>query len=164
MTNAEHIQTLNAQKRTIFEAFIQEVEEKLGWSCIITTSYRSIEYQNKLHILNKKNAAAGLSAHNYGFAIDCNFVKNREQLRKTTQKENWIASGIIDVAKKYGLRWGGEFTTYYDPIHFDCVQPGYTAKWFAYIKKTYPKTWQTFEANKTNWKFYNEMAKKIKQK
>lgn len=156
MTNKEHILTLNAQKRSNFEGFINEVKEVFGWDCIITTSYRSIAYQNRLHILNAKNAAPGLSAHNYGFALDCNFIKGKEQLKKATNKEIWLQSGIVEVAKKYGLRWGGDFAGYYDPIHFDCIQPGYTAKWFAYIKKTYPANWQKFEANKTNWKFYNE--------
>jgi len=155
MTNLDHISSLNPQKRPVFILFLNECK-KLGWTIIITQSYRSIATQNRLHKENPKNSIGGYSAHNYGFAIDVNFIKDEIFLKKSTPKSEWLNSGIIDIAKKIGLRWGGEFENYYDPIHFDCVLPSYTKKWYAYIIKTYPNTFETLKTNEINWKFYEE--------
>lgn len=156
MTTFEHLASLNPQKRDLFCLFLSRVKQELGYAAVIVTSYRSIAYQDRLHRQNPKNSEAGFSAHNYGFAIDCNFVKGKQHLKKATEKEEWLASGIIGIAHECGLRWGGEFSNYYDPVHFDCVQPGYTIKWMAYLKKSYPNSWASFAANRTNWKFYTE--------
>ena len=137
----------------MFITFINRVKKELGFDVIITQSYRSIAYQNKLHKENPKNAKGGFSAHNYGFAIDVNFTKNGKIiLKKSSPKHEWLESGIIKIAKECGLRWGGEFTLYYDPIHFDCINANCTKRWFDYLKKTYPDTYESVETNKINWK------------
>lgn len=153
MTNIEHLSSLNNQKSSLFISFLNRVKNELGYDVIITQSYRSIAYQNRLHKENSKNAKGGFSAHNYGFAIDVNFVKGKEQLKKSTDAKTWIDSGIIKIANECGLRWGGTFTTYYDPIHFDCINPTCTKRWYTYLQKTYPDTFETIETNKINWKF-----------
>lgn len=152
MTNKEHLESLNQQKSQLFIDFVQEIEA-LGWVVIITQSYRTMSKQAELHSLNPKNAAPGLSAHEYGFAIDINALKGNMHLKKSTTKQQWVDSGIPAIAKKYDLRWGGNFSNYYDPIHFDCVAAGDTARWFNYLKETYPITYLHIYANKINWKF-----------
>jgi hypothetical protein len=153
MTNEEYLNRLNPQKKQLFIQFINELES-LDWYVLITQSYRSIAFQNGLHNIDKRNSIGGYSSHNYGFAIDLNLQKGSLKLKKATDKKIWIDSGVVEIAKKYGLRWGGDFEGYYDPIHFDCIQPTYTRKWLAYLKKTYRNDYINFEANKTNWKFY----------
>lgn len=154
MDNIQHLLTLNPQKSSLFITFLNRVKNELGYDVIITQSYRSIAYQNKLHVKNPKNSKGGFSSHNYGFAIDVNFIKDGKiVLKKDTDKQKWIDSGIIKIAKECGLRWGGEFEGYADNVHFDCVNETCTKRWFAYLQKTYPTTYEKFESNKTNWKF-----------
>lgn len=154
MNNEEHIKSLNPQKVDLFISFINRVKNELGWNIIIVMSYRSFLTQEKLHKNNSKNALPGLSAHNYGFAIDCNFIKDKTQLKKDTLTSIWEDSGIIKIAKECGLRWGGYFDGYSDRVHFDCLQPGYTSKWLSYLKNKYPDNYTNIETNKINWKFY----------
>ena len=153
MNNTEHLSTLNPQKAPLFIKFLNRVKKELGYDVIITRSYCSIFHQNELHTANKSNSTGGLSSHQYGFALDVNFIKGKTNLKKATAKKVWEASGIPQIARECGLRWGGDFDGYFDPIHYDCVKPGDTARWFAYLKKTYPDTYETFKANETNWKF-----------
>lgn len=154
MNNVQHIESLNPQKVHLFKELIRLAKDECGYDTIITQSYRTIAKSNEFHDLNPKNAKGGLSAHNYGFAIDCNFVKNRIHLMKATDKEIWLMSGIPQIAVELGLRWGGDFSTYYDPIHFDCLNDSKsTARWFAYLKTTYADNYETVATNRINWKF-----------
>ena len=156
-TTIEHLATLNPQKSSLFITFLNRVKKELGWSVIITTSYRDFLEQEELKQKNKKNAEPGMSSHNYGFAIDVNFIKGNgkdfKQLKKDSIKSEWEDSGIIKIAKECGLRWGGDFLGYYDPIHFDCITPDCTHRWLKYLKKTYPDTYKTKQCNLINWKF-----------
>lgn len=154
MSNQEHIKSLNPQKVDLFTLFINRVKKELGWDVIIIMSYRSFLTQKLLHKANNKNSLPGLSAHNYGFAIDVNFIKDKIQLKKNTSTSIWEESGIIKIAEECGLRWGGYFKNYSDRVHFDCVQPNYTEKWLKYLKEKYPDNYTTIETNKINWKFY----------
>ena len=38
---------------------------------------------------------------------------------RTNSKADWEASAAIQIGKKIGLRWGGDFTTNLDLVHFD---------------------------------------------
>ena len=152
MTNKEHLDSLNEQKRQLFIDFLNAVQNA-GWTVLITQSYRSIAYQNNLHKKDLRNAIGGLSAHNYGFAIDINCIKGDIHLKKDTPLKEWYDSGIIAIAKKHGLRWGGDFKNYYDPVHFDCVKPNLTAKWYNKLKGLYPNDFETKETNKMDWQF-----------
>lgn len=152
MTNTQHIASLNPQKVDLFTTFLNRVKSELGYDVIITQSYRSIYTQTRLHKENSKNAIGGYSAHNYGFAIDVNFIKGNIQLKKASDSKSWLDSGIIKIAKECGLRWGGDFKGYYDPIHFDClINPNSTTKWFNELRQ-----WVNYEnigTNKRNWEF-----------
>ncbi len=105
--------------RNTFSEFINDIENNLGYHVIITDGYRSIEDSKKLKDSNNKNAIPGFSFHNYGMAIDINLQSQDLLIKKATPKAAWLKSGVVDIAKKYNLRWGGNFSNYYDPIHFD---------------------------------------------
>jgi hypothetical protein len=102
--------------------FFTKMEQELGLTAYATSGYRTFERQQELHNLNPNNARAGYSHHNYGFAIDIN-VKDKNGkifLLKNTPDTNWIKSGVVQLAKDIGLKWGGggAFGNYRDPVHF----------------------------------------------
>jgi hypothetical protein len=90
-----------------------------GWIANATSGARSAAAQNRLHEADSRNPAAGGSSHEWGRALDVNFTKGAVTLLKSTPKAVWVASGIPFLASLCGLRWGGNFSNYYDPIHFD---------------------------------------------
>lgn len=102
--------------------FFTKIETELGLTALATSGYRTYEEQEKLHQLNPNNAKAGYSHHNFGLAIDIN-VKDKNGkifLLKNTSDNSWIKSGVVELAKQLGLKWGGAgaFGNYRDPIHF----------------------------------------------
>ena len=96
----------------------------------MTSAYRDIEKQTKMldDWLAKpesdrgiRPAPGGSSYHNYGLAFDFNAFRTYDgaSFTSSTTKVSWEASGIPEIGKNLGLRWGGDFKTNYDPIHFD---------------------------------------------
>lgn len=96
-----------------------EAADKLGYDVIITSGRRTLERQSELDDANPANASVGY--HPFGLAIDINLVnrKTGKRLRKASSKSDWESTGLITEAKKLGMRWGGDFKNYHDPIHFD---------------------------------------------
>ena len=98
--------------------FFTEIE-KNGLVAIGTSGLRTSTQQAGLDAGNSQNADAGLSDHEYGFAIDINVSKDGKIiLKKANSDADWINSGVVAIAKKHGFKWGGDFKTYQDPIHF----------------------------------------------
>jgi hypothetical protein len=106
-----------------FRQFIRDVEQS-GWSVIVTSGYRTFARQAQLRAQDSRNAQPGLSLHNYGLAIDINAQRGATWLRKASSRKAWVDSGIPAIAKRHGLRWGGDFTGYHDPVHFDSGHSG----------------------------------------
>jgi D-alanyl-D-alanine carboxypeptidase len=117
------IKTMNPAAYPIFKAFVHEIETKTDWNVLIVSGYRDEEKQALLKKMNPKNASAGKSKHNFGKAVDiCVFKRNglfTRWLVKSSSKQAWEASKIPIIAKQYGLNWGGDFSNYHDPVHFD---------------------------------------------
>lgn len=114
------VETLHPKIVNDFKEFISRVEKELGLQIIATSGYRTWKEQAALKAANSKNAAAGDSDHNYGFALDVNVLNKdgKNILRKATSKKKWEDSGIVKIAKKMGFKWGGDFQNYHDPVHF----------------------------------------------
>jgi hypothetical protein len=88
-----------------------------------TSGYRTFAEQVVLHNQNSSNAKAGYSSHNFGFAVDLNVRKNGKTiLQKASSNEAWEKSGVVDLARKIGIKWVGNFGSYHDPVHF-FIQP-----------------------------------------
>ncbi len=143
-----------------FRNFIAELRKR-GWRTIITSGNRNFAEQAQLKIQNSSNAAPGLSAHNYGLAFDGNFenVATGQVLKKASTKKEWLDSGIPQLAKSMGLKWGGYdneaeylsaftgiglknkkenkslFSGYFDPVHFEI--PVNTTALLAQAKQKY---------------------------
>tara|TARA_R110002110_G_scaffold132910_3_gene314920 strand:+ start:103 stop:1290 length:1188 start_codon:yes stop_codon:yes gene_type:complete len=67
-------------------------------------------------------AKAGHSKHNLGTAIDFNATigtKTYGSRNFGTTKQEWVDSGLPDIIRSHGLRWGGDWSSNYDPIHMD---------------------------------------------
>ena len=117
------IKLVNVENYQVFKNFIEEVEAKTDWNVLIVSAYRSEAEQEILKQVNAKNASAGKSKHNFAKAIDICLYKRKfifsRWLLKSSSKKRWEESGIVEIANKYNLNWGGNFKNYHDPVHFE---------------------------------------------
>ena len=100
--------------------FFSEIENKLNLTVYPTSGYRTFAEQAVLYKQNDKNAKAGYSDHNFGFAMDINIMdkNNKIILRKKDTVKKWKDNGVIGISKNLGFKWGGDFVNYHDPVHF----------------------------------------------
>lgn len=118
LINGSRLSELHPRARARIAAFLEAVQQRLGYSVRITSGYRTQQRQAELQRVNPYAVSAGTSPHVYGLAIDANFSKGGETLHSRSSLAAWEASGIPALARAYGLRWGGDFTTR-DTVHFD---------------------------------------------
>tara|TARA_B100000035_G_scaffold297965_1_gene291250 strand:- start:105 stop:1274 length:1170 start_codon:yes stop_codon:yes gene_type:complete len=135
------------------KAVIYDIWTMVGGSVILNKTYRTVGeqkiYRDKWDaweaggkVGNQPYAAKpawpGSSKHNHGTAADFNVYIGSKVLgsRKNTgaTKQDWIGSGVPAIIKGNGLRWGGDFSGNYDPIHMDLPLPKSIQK--EIIKKT----------------------------
>lgn len=76
------------------------------------------------------NAKGGSSYHNYGLAID--FVNQINGVAKWTVDANWMK--VVNVFKKHGFVWGGDFKSIPDAPHFEMTL-GYNWKQLLSLKQ-----------------------------
>jgi len=64
---------------------------------------------------------SGGSWHNVGLAFDFNpyLPPDSAALSSVSAKSRWLASGLVEIGREIGLRWGGDFN---DRIHFDAKE------------------------------------------
>ena len=116
--NREKLNDMGTNQAT-FETFIKRVHKETPYTVYITSGYRSTEHQKRLYKQNKKNAKPGSSPHEYKRAIDINLLSMKGHIRKIDSKETWMKTGVPQIASDMGLRWGGNFKYYHDPVHFE---------------------------------------------
>ena len=106
-----------------FKHFIADIEKETSWKVEIISGLRSKEAQIQLKRDNPRNAAVNKSRHVLGRAVDLILYKREGfrtiQLRKASSKSSWLASRVPEIAKRYGLLWGGTYKNYHDPVHFE---------------------------------------------
>ena len=107
-----------------FEKLVHRIHKDTPYLVYITSGYRSTEHQKSLHKQNSKNARPGSSPHEFKRAIDINLIGIKGFIRKSDSKRTWIKTGVPKIADELGFRWGGNFKTYHDPVHFDVQNPG----------------------------------------
>ena len=102
---------------------INQIEKETSWKVEIISGLRSKEAQIQLKRDNPRNAAVNKSRHVLGRAVDLILYKREGfriiQLRKGSSKSSWLASRVPEIAKRYGLLWGGTYKNYHDPVHFE---------------------------------------------
>jgi len=114
---------MNADYAARFEHFVNDVEKESGWKVKIISGLRSRDEQIQLKRDNPRNAAVNKSRHVLGRAVDINLYKREGLvniwLKKSSSKTSWQKAGIEQIAKRYGLLWGGTYRNYHDPVHFE---------------------------------------------
>ena len=131
------------------KTFIYLSWKQLGYSIRLNSGHRSQASQTKLYNAWIERGKTGLPAlktpgyHGTGMAIDFNFNTMGKTLptgesgligstgvhsgqTDATNKMMWEQSGIVQLAKNMGLEWGGDFRSYYDPIHIQWLPTGWT--------------------------------------
>lgn len=97
---------------------------------VITQGYRTFEESDELYAQGRTkpglivtNASAGKSIHNYALAIDFSMITNG--------KTDWVVGPlwmkVVEIMKKHGWKWGGDFKSIKDYPHFENSY-GYTWK------------------------------------
>ena len=69
--------------------------------------------------IRSKVGGGGQSLHSWGIAIDINPGRNPYQLGNWGSPQTDIPGPIIDIFKKYGFAWGGDWPGERDPMHFE---------------------------------------------
>jgi len=97
----------------------------------ISQGLRTFEEQNALYAQGRTapgkkvtNAKGGQSIHNYGFAVDIVMIIDGKTASWDTAKDwdgdkqaDWME--CVQVFKKYGWSWGGDWAKFKDMPHFD---------------------------------------------
>ena len=61
------------------------------------------------------------SLHSFGIALDINPSRNPNSITSKKPCQTDIPQGIIDILKNNGFRWGGDYKTVCDAMHFEWV-------------------------------------------
>lgn len=92
----------------------------------IAQGLRTFAEQDALYAQRPKvtNAKGGQSIHNYGLAIDIVLIINGKEASWDTKKDwdkdqqsDWME--VVQVFKKQGFSWGGDWRTFKDMPHFE---------------------------------------------
>jgi hypothetical protein len=117
------IQQVDENSYRTFQKFVNDIQDETDWEVAIISGLRSKEKQLELKRENPKNAAIGKSRHVLGRAIDINLYKResfrRIWLKKFSSKTDWRNTGVVKIAARYKLLWGGTYRNYHDPVHFE---------------------------------------------
>lgn len=120
---------------------LQKKAKEKGIDIIFTSTFRSIEEQNKLYARGRTvpgkivtNARGGDSFHNYGVAFDiCPVIAG-----KAIWNDLRIFNQIGKIGQEIGLEWGGVWKGFVDRPHFQFTA-GYTLRDFKQGKVDWQK-------------------------
>lgn len=141
----ERINLLHPKIKEEVKNIVNECNSKLTTNVQIriVQGLRTIDEQNALYAKGRTtpgpkvtNAKGGSSFHNYGLAVDfCLLIDGKEISWNMTKdydqdkKADW--SEVVEVFKKYGWEWGGNWKTKDNP-HF---QKTFNLSWQELLKK-----------------------------
>lgn len=133
----KRIDTLHPVLRAEAHKIYDEICQAVSGSVVVRFSwtFRSFEEQDKIYQQGRttpgsivSNAKAGESFHNYGLAIDIVLLVDKD-VNGTFETASWSTkadfdkdgqsdwSEVVEVFKKYGWEWGGDWRRRDDP-HF----------------------------------------------
>lgn len=114
---------MNINTQSTWRAFFSQLESKYpGYTLMINATYRTYQRSIELKSINPKNATPGRSPHNYAYGLDMNVKDPQGVTYLKKDRDKWVASGIPSVAKSLNMRWGGDFNSYIDCVHFDVTK------------------------------------------
>ena len=121
--NSKKISQAHPEFQSYIKAFIIKCKDaKIKIS--LNSTHRSRASQDRLiaeyNAGTRKIKPASKSYHLVGLAFDFNpLLPSGNWVSSKKSKQTWINSGVPAIGESLGLRWGGHFSTNYDPIHFD---------------------------------------------
>lgn len=141
----ERIKTAHPKLRNELAKIYTEANNRLGKSRLrFAYVIRTFAEQTKLFNQRPKvtNAKAGQSFHNYGLAVDIVLLIDKDgngtfETASWDTKADWDKdlvsdwNEVVQVFKKYGWSWGGDFRSFKDLPHFE---------------KTFGYSWQQLKA------------------
>lgn len=104
----------NALAGVILAAFAAEFHEKVEPIDVGTLDDWGYAYRNV------RGTTENLSNHSSGTAIDLNASKHPLGKENTFKPEQ--VKAIHALVKKYGLRWGGDYKSRKDDMHFEVIE------------------------------------------
>ncbi|RMG58732.1 MAG: M15 family peptidase [Gammaproteobacteria bacterium] len=107
----EKLYGLQPDFRTKVEKIIHEMEMR-GWSIRIVWGART--YEENQRLVNK-GVASPHSKHLLGKAVDLIDRKTGY----TENRDHRFYKDLSELARKYGLIWGGNFRSRWDPCHLE---------------------------------------------
>lgn len=140
----QRIQLLHPKLREEAKLILADVDKALTGRAFarFTFTLRTFAEQQALYDQGRSkpgprvtNAKPGQSLHNYGLAVDFALVIDHKEGSWDTTKDwdddkikDW--QEVVDIFKKYGWEWGGDWKTFKDMPHF---------------QKTFGHTWITLQ-------------------
>ena len=146
----KNLATLNPKVEPIFRQFIKEARELLmqrGLKYLIISGSRTFAEQDALFAKGRSkpgpkvtNARGGFSNHNFGIAVDGGIFRGSKYLdgssKASERKEASRAHNDVSViAKRLGLKWGGDWSSFRDEPHFEFPTGLTLAQMRARVKK-----------------------------
>lgn len=131
--STKNIATLHPKAQPVVTAFVEEAQKlaaERGLQYVVISGLRSWEEQERLYAQGRTqagkvvtNARPGSSMHNYGLAVDLGVFQGKVYLDDGTPAQQKVADTMhrdaAVIAKRHGLRWGGDFRSIYDAPHFE---------------------------------------------
>jgi hypothetical protein len=149
---------LNEVAKPIFDEFLLKIQTELFCEIRVNCVYDSYEDSLRLHELNPLNPV--FNFHEFGIALDMNIIKDDRMFYKYDSKEDWESTGVPQLAKQLGIRWGGDFSNYHDPVHFDIANKfgdnifKVLAKMIVLAKAQFGEDLSNAQLNKTDLKLF----------
>ena len=124
--NQWHIVRAHPEFQNYIKAFITKCKDN-KIAIQLNSTHRDRAKQDQLLAKHAAKKAKGINSpapgktsyHLVGLAFDFNPIINGTKMLSSVPKGEWIQTGIPAIGESLGLRWGGNFSTNYDPIHFD---------------------------------------------
>ena len=123
--NKEELSYLDPIAKDIADRVYKEWETN-GEEVLITDAYRSNDEQDALYAKGRTepgpvvtNASGGYSLHNYGVAIDIVPITPNGEADWSDYDS---FERLANVAKKHGMEWGGDWTSFPDAPHLQYTQ------------------------------------------
>jgi peptidoglycan L-alanyl-D-glutamate endopeptidase CwlK len=128
--SAKNIATLHIKVQQLFRDWIAEcqiIAKALGYEYKAISGDRSWNEQARLYAQGRTspgkiitNARPGYSNHNFGIAVDMGVFKDGKYVDESKPAEaELVHKKAADIAKKYNIAWGGNWTSFKDYPHFE---------------------------------------------
>ncbi len=142
------VSLLHPKLQTIIPQIIQRCAA-MGLPVLVTDGFRTKAEQDAIYAQGRTAPGQIVtqvqwpnSAHNWGVAFDfCRNVRGREY----DDVDNFFRR-VAEVAKTYGLEWGGDWTRFVDKPHLQLAEfmPGNSTAWLR-------QTWGSPEKFRASW-------------